>query len=116
MEIAVVGATCAVTVAGSQVTAARVAITALAPTILRVPAAEAALVGSDGGADAIRAAGAAATAAASPISDVRASSDYRLAMAAVIARRAIAAAIARARGHSETVPIPASPALHGAQD
>jgi CO/xanthine dehydrogenase FAD-binding subunit len=114
MEIAVVGATCAVTLDGERVTAARVAITALAPTILLVFAAEAALVGSDGGADAIRVASAAAAAAASPISDVRASSDYRLAMAAVIARRAITAAIARARGHSETVPIPASPALHGA--
>ena len=116
MEIAVVGATCAVTFDGPQITAASVAITALAPTILRVPAAEAALVGSDGGADAIRAAGDAAAAAASPISDVRASSGYRLAMAAVIARRAIAAAIARAGGDSETVPIPASPALHGAAD
>jgi CO/xanthine dehydrogenase FAD-binding subunit len=116
MEIAVVGATCALTLEGSRVTAARVAITALAPTILRVPAAEAALVGSDGGADAIRAAGDAAAAAASPISDVRASSGYRLAMAAVIARRTIAAAAARAHGHSETVPIPASPALHGASD
>ncbi len=116
MEIAVVGATCVVTVDGDRVAAARVAITALAPTILLVPAAEAALVGSDGGADAIRAAGEAAAAAASPISDVRASSDYRLAMAAVIARRAIAAALDRARGHSETVPIPASPALHGAPD
>jgi CO/xanthine dehydrogenase FAD-binding subunit len=116
MEIAVVGATCAVTLDGSEVTAAHVAITALAPTILRVPGAETALVGSDGGADAVRAAGDAAATAASPISDVRASSDYRLAMAAVIARRTIAAAIARARGHSETVPIPASPALHGASD
>jgi CO/xanthine dehydrogenase FAD-binding subunit len=116
MEIAVVGATCSVTFDGSQITAAHVAITALAPTILRVQAAEAALVGSEGGVDAIRAAGDAAAAAASPISDVRASSAYRVAMAAVIARRAVAAAIARARGHSETVPIPASPALHGAQD
>jgi CO/xanthine dehydrogenase FAD-binding subunit len=116
MEIAVVGATCAVTIEGSQITAARVAITALAPTILRVPAAEAALVGSDGGTEAVRAAGDAAAAAASPISDVRASSDYRLAMAAVIARRAVTAAIARARGGGETVPIPASPALHGAVD
>jgi CO/xanthine dehydrogenase FAD-binding subunit len=116
MEIAVVGATCAVTLDGSQITAARLAITALAPTILRVPAAETALVGSDGGADVVRLAGAAAAAASSPISDVRASSDYRLAMAAVIARRAVAAAIARAHGGGETVPIPASPALHGAVD
>jgi CO/xanthine dehydrogenase FAD-binding subunit len=116
MEIAVVGVTCAVTLDGSQVIAARIAITALAPTILRVPAAETALVGSDGGAAAVRAAGEAAAAAASPISDVRASSDYRLAMAAVIARRAVATAIARARSGSGAVPIPASPALHGASD
>jgi CO/xanthine dehydrogenase FAD-binding subunit len=116
MEIAVVGVTCAVTLDGSQVIAARIAITALAPTILRVPAAETALVGSDGGAAAVRAAGDAAAAAASPISDVRASSDYRLAMAAVIARRTVATAIARAQSGSGAVPIPASPALHGASD
>ena len=114
MEIAVVGATCSVALDGGRVTAARVAITALAPTILRVPEAEAALTGSDGGADAVRAAAAAAAAAASPISDVRASAEYRVAMADVIARRAVATAIARARDGAETFPIPASPALHGA--
>ena len=100
----------------SRVAAARFAITALTPCIVRVPEAEAALVGSDGGGDAIHAAGAAAAAAARPISDVRASADYRRAMAAVIARRAIAAALARARDGGDAVPIPASPALHGAQD
>jgi CO/xanthine dehydrogenase FAD-binding subunit len=116
MEIAVVGATCSITLDGSRVAAARVAITALTPSIVRVPEAEAALTGSDGGPDAVRAAGDAAAAAGRPISDVRASAEYRRAMAAVIARRAIAAALARARGGSETVPIPASPALHGATD
>jgi len=115
MEIAVVGATCSVALEGGRVTAARVAITALAPTILRVPEAEAALAGSDGGPDAVRAAAAAAAAAASPISDVRASAEYRTAMADVIARRAVAAAIARARDGAETVPIPASPALYGSE-
>jgi CO/xanthine dehydrogenase FAD-binding subunit len=114
MEIAVVGATCAVTLDGGRIASARMAITALAPTIRRVPDAEAALVGSDGGGGAVQAAAAAASAAASPISDVRASAEYRSAMAAVIARRAIATAIARARDGAETVPIPASPALHGA--
>jgi CO/xanthine dehydrogenase FAD-binding subunit len=116
MEIAVVGATCSVAVDGSAVSAARVAITALTPSIVRVPDAEAALAGSDGGAAAVRAAGDAAAAAAKPISDVRASAEYRRAMAAVICRRAIAAALARARGSSDAVPIPASPALYGAQD
>lgn len=113
MEIAVVGATCSVVLDGGRIAAARVAITALAPTILRVPEAETALAGSDGGDDAVRVAGAAAAAAATPISDVRATAEYRMAMAAVIARRAIAAAIARARAGAAAVPIPASPALHG---
>ena len=106
MEIAVVGATAAVTVDAGSVSAARVAITALAPTIRRVPASEEALTGSDGGAEAIAAAAAAAAAASVPISDVRASEAYRRAMAEVMARRAIAAAITRARG--KHVPVPAS--------
>ena len=115
MEIAVVGATCSVTLEGSRIATARVAITALTPRIVRVPEAEAALAGSDGGEGAVQAAGAAAAAAAEPISDVRASAEYRRAMAAVIARRAVVAAIARARGSTDSVPIPASPALHGAE-
>lgn len=111
MEIAVVGVTAAVTIAGDGVAAARVAITALAPTIRRVPEAEAALTGSDGGADAIAAAAAAVHEAVRPISDVRASEAYRRAMAEVVARRAITGALRRARG--EDVPIPASTSLVG---
>jgi len=111
MEIAVVGATAVVTVEGDRVVGARVAITALTPTIRRVPEAESALVGTDGADDAVEAAAVAAAAASTPISDVRGSAEYRRAMAAVIANRAITAAITRARGGS--VPIPASPALHG---
>ena len=111
MEIAVVGATAVVTVEGDRVVGARVAITALTPTIRRVPEAESALVGTDGADDAVEAAAVATPAASMPISDVRGSAEYRRAMAAVIAMRAITAAITRARGGS--VPIPASPALHG---
>jgi CO/xanthine dehydrogenase FAD-binding subunit len=111
MEIAVVGATAVVTVDGDRVTDARVAITALTPTIRRVPGSEAALVGTGGGDDAVEASAAAAAAASTPISDVRGSAEYRRAMAEVIAGRAIAAALTRARGGS--VPIPASPALYG---
>jgi CO/xanthine dehydrogenase FAD-binding subunit len=112
MEIAVVGATCVVALRDGHVASARVAITALTPKIRRVPAAEEALVGSDGGAAAIDTAAWAAAAASSPISDVRGSAEYRLAMARVIASRAIGAALKRARG--ENVPVPASPALYGA--
>jgi CO/xanthine dehydrogenase FAD-binding subunit len=112
MEIAIVGAAASVTIEGGKVTAARVAITALAPTIHRVPAAEEALVGSDGGRAAASAAASAASSAAAPISDVRGSADYRRAMAAVIARRAIEAAIARAGGAD--VGIPASSSTYAA--
>jgi CO/xanthine dehydrogenase FAD-binding subunit len=111
MEIAVVGATAVVTFDEGTVSDARIAITALAPTIRRVPEAEAALVGTDGGHNASEAAAQIAAAAAEPISDVRASESYRRAMAAVITRRAIEAAVRRAWG--EAVPVPASPALHG---
>lgn len=111
MEIAVVGATAVVALEGDRVSSAWIAITALAPTIRRVPAAEEALAGSDGGLDAVAAAARAAAKASTPISDVRASERYRSAMAEVIASRAIGAALVRARGGD--VPIPASPALHG---
>ena len=100
MEIAVVGATAVVTVADGTVTAARIAMTALSATIRRVPEAEAALVGSDGDTAAIQAAGEAVATAATPISDVRGSAEYRRAMAAVIARRAIETALSRARGEA----------------
>ena len=114
MEIAVVGATAVVRLDGDRIADARVAITALAPTIRRVPEAEAALTGSAGDRAAAEAAGAAAATASAPISDVRGSLGYRRAMAAVITRRAVTAAVARARGGATAVPVPASPALHGA--
>ena len=92
-------------------TDARIAITALAPTIKRVAGAEAALVGTGrrGAGDRRRRRGGGW--GSSPISDVRGSADYRSAMAEVIARRAITGALTRARGGS--VDIPASPALYG---
>ena len=111
MEIAVVGATALLRVEEGRIATARVSITALAPTIHRVADAEAALTGSDGGADALRAAADAVAAAAEPISDVRGSADYRRAMAAVIGRRAIEVALARA--HGEHVGVPATAAVHG---
>jgi CO/xanthine dehydrogenase FAD-binding subunit len=114
MEIAVVGATCVVRLEDGVVADSRFAITALAPTIRRVVEAEQALTGTDGGVDAVRGAADAVAEASQPISDVRGSDRYRRAMAAVMARRAASSAITRARGGD--VPIPASPALHGAAD
>ena len=106
MEIAVVGATAVVHLDDGRVHDARVAITALAPTIRRVPEAEAALGGGEADTESVATAARAAAAASSPISDVRASERYRRAMAEVIARRAVESAVARARGTA--VPIPAS--------
>ncbi len=112
MEIAIVGAAVVVRLdAQGLVEHARVAMTALAPTIQRVPAAEQALLGTDAGDDAARAAGDAVAAAARPISDVRGSANYRRAMAAVITRRAVAAAATRA--HGGDVRIPASDSTFG---
>jgi CO/xanthine dehydrogenase FAD-binding subunit len=112
MEIAVVGATVVVSLDGAVIRDARIAITALAPTVRRVAVAESSLVGTDGGPAAAAEAGRLAAEAATPISDVRASLEYRRAMAAVVVRRAVTGAIARARG--ETIPIPASASLFDA--
>ena len=114
MEIAVVGATALVVLRDGNVIDARIAITALTPTIRRVPEAEASLVGTAADADAVKAAARATAAAATPISDVRGSAEYRRAMAEVMATRAITAALTRAGGGS--VPIPASPAMYGAKE
>lgn len=113
MEIAVVGASCLVTLEDDAVTDARIALTALAPTIVRVPKAEATLLGTDGGRAAAEAAAGKAAGTAQPISDVRASAGYRRAIASVLVRRVIEGAVARARG--ELVPIPASDALYGSR-
>ena len=112
MEIAIVGAGAQVTIVDGVITDARVAMTAVSATIRRIAAAEQALVGTSGDRAAADAAGVAVSEACAPISDVRGSADYRRAMVGVIARRAIQAAVTRASGG--TVPIPASPALHGA--
>ena len=74
-----------------------------------MPEAEAALAGSSGDRAAAEAAADAAAAAAAPISDVRGSDDYRRAMARVITRRAVIAAVARARDGAGAVPDPRQP-------
>ena len=112
MEIAIVGAAALVILAADgSVASARIALTAVGPTIVRASDAEAVLAGGAADSTTFRAAGAAAAAAASPIDDVRASADYRRAMLAVVVTRTIAAAVARARG--EAIPIPASRWAHG---
>ena len=112
MEIAVVGAAALVTLTDDgRIAAARIALTAVAPTVVRAPNAEQVLVGAIVERATFRAAAEAAAAAAHPIDDVRASADYRRAMLVVVVARTLAAAAARARG--ESIQIPASRWAHG---
>lgn len=97
MDIAVVGVGVALTLDdGGTVTEARVALGAVAPTAIRVPEAEAALVGSRAEDDALAAAAAAATAAANPIDDKRGTVAYRKKIAGVLTTRAAKIAYERA--------------------
>lgn len=99
MDIAVAGAGVSVTLDANGVcTAARVAIAAVAPTALSVPAAERALVGSRLDDGALARAAEAASAAARPIDDKRGTADYRRAIAGVLTKRAAQLAAARAKG------------------
>ena len=111
MEIAVVGVAAGLRVDDGVVVTARIAVAALSPVITRVPEAESLLVGGTAPTGAIEDASIAVARAVRPISDVRASAEYRTAMAQVIARRAIATALARAGG--EEVRIPASDTTFG---
>lgn len=91
MDIAIAGAALAVRLEGGRLREARVALGAVAPTPLRVRAAEAALVEGGLTEAAITTAAALCMAAARPISDVRATAEYRRDMVGVLVRRGLAA-------------------------
>lgn len=97
MDIAVAGAGVSVTFDGDGVcTRARVSIGAVAPTALLVPAAAQALVGTKVDDGDLRAAEAACSEAASPITDKRGTVEYRRHVVGVLCRRAGAIAKERA--------------------
>ncbi|MDP6953235.1 MAG: xanthine dehydrogenase family protein subunit M [Alphaproteobacteria bacterium] len=99
MDIAVVGAGVSLSLDGSgNVSAARVALGAVAPTVLRVDAAAEAIVGTSLDDAALDALAAAASAACNPIDDKRGTAEYRIQVAGVLARRA--ALIAKERAGS----------------
>lgn len=98
MDIAVVGAGVNLTLDESGVcTAARVALGAVAPTAVLVADAGEALVGTQVDEAALNAMSAAASAACKPIDDKRGTVEYRVKVAGVLARRACAIALDRAR-------------------
>jgi len=97
---AVVGAGALVTLEGGTCSAARVAIGGLLPHARRAASVEAALAGTPADAAAIAAAaGKASSDLGSDVTgDIFASASYRAAMAPVYIKRALAAAVARAKG------------------
>jgi aerobic carbon-monoxide dehydrogenase medium subunit len=100
MDIAVVGAGVSLTLDAAGVcSAARVGLGAVAARPLLVPDAAQALIGTAVDDAALERLAAAASAACRPIDDKRGTIEYRTKVAGVMARRAAAIALARAREH-----------------
>jgi carbon-monoxide dehydrogenase medium subunit len=98
MDIAVVGAGINLTLDSKGVcTQARVSLGAVAERALLVPEAAAALIGTSVDANALERLAAAASAACRPIDDKRGTKEYRIKVAGVLAKRAAAIALERAR-------------------
>ena len=98
MDIAVAGAGVSVVLENGNFKSARVALASVAPTPLFVEAAGSALAGKPVNDESIQAAADAAKAAATPISDMRGTVEYRKHLCEVLTRRALNDAVARARG------------------
>ena len=98
MDIAVASSGVSITLDGSgNITAARVALGAVAATPLMVPAAASALVGKPAGAEAFAAAGEAAASAATPIDDMRGGVAQRKHLSKILTVRALEGALKRIR-------------------
>jgi carbon-monoxide dehydrogenase medium subunit len=98
MDIAVVGVGISLTLDDRGIcTAARVALGAVAPTVLLAPEASAALVGTAIDDAALDRLAKAASAACRPIDDKRGTKEYRIKVAGVMARRTALLALQRAR-------------------
>lgn len=93
MDLAIVGVAVIITVEGGICTDARIAIGAVATTPIRAPKAEEALVGKKLTDEVIETAAQLAMESCSPISDIRASKEYRSAMVKVFTKRAIRKAL-----------------------
>jgi aerobic carbon-monoxide dehydrogenase medium subunit len=99
MDIAVVSAAVNLTLDGKgTIKDARVVLGAVAPTIIVVPAAAKALIGSKLDATALEKLAAACSAACKPIDDKRGTIEFRTKVAGVLARRAAEIAYKRAGG------------------
>jgi carbon-monoxide dehydrogenase medium subunit len=100
MDIAVVGAGVNLTLDdGGTCTEAHVALGAVGPVAMLVPAAAAAIVGSTLDEASIERMAAACSAACEPIDDKRGTIEFRTKVAGVLARRAAGIALERARSN-----------------
>src|SRR5262249_10817070 len=98
MDIAVVGVAVSLTLdAGGTCTAARVALGAVAPTVILVKEAADALIGTRLDDAALDKLAKAASAACQPIDDKRGTKEYRIKVAGVLAKRTALQALERAR-------------------
>lgn len=97
MDIAVAGVGVSVALDNGNIRSARIALASVAPTPLFVKAAGDALAGQPATAESIAKACAAASAAATPITDMRGTADYRRHLCSVLTRRALESAIAKAK-------------------
>lgn len=100
MDIAVagVGSWIRLAPAGREIAEARIALCAVAPTIVRAPAAETSLVGQVPSENAFAEAGRLAAEAARPISDARGSVEYRRELVSILTIRTLRAAAAAIGG------------------
>lgn len=96
MDIAVVGCAVSLVRDGDRVVSARVALGAVAPTVLLVEDCAKAIIGTTLDEAALAALTKAAEAAAKPISDKRGTKEFRIEVAGVLARRAAVIAYERA--------------------
>jgi len=96
MDIAVAGAGVWLTLENGHVSAARIALSAVAPTPLFVREAGDSLIGKAPSDENLRAAAELAKAAARPITDMRGTAEYRRHICAVLTRRALEAALQEA--------------------
>jgi carbon-monoxide dehydrogenase medium subunit len=98
MDIAVVGCAVNLRLDGDRIVEARVALGAVAPTVILSDAAAQAIIGSELDDAALAALARAAESAARPISDKRGTREFRIEVAGVLARRAARIAWDRAKG------------------
>jgi carbon-monoxide dehydrogenase medium subunit len=100
-DFALTAVAAAVAVDGGQCTEARIAIGGVAPTPVRVPAAEAAVTGTSAEPAVIAAAAEAAAGGVDPADDVTAPADYRRHLVRHLTRQALTRALAQARRPSQ---------------